>query len=615
MRSLPLRLILPVALATGLVVRRRRRSATPTPPPQPTPAATRPPAARAARATRTPRRRRRGHPVALAVLVLAVIAPLAPASSEGPCEPTPDGMRLVVADLGGDGDVREVTTDVVGLDGTRCTTAPDPDVDVLGVRVGILHTDPNGAAVEPTRLTVSDVPITTRVRVTDTTRASAELVVDGPNGTASATRELGVPRSVRVTVRYPSGWFLTAAPAEGTAVHDGRGGVEVTRSVLLFPPFTPDHVVVSAQAQPGRGTPTVIVESTPADAATLRALLDRTDDRAALAVIGALLDLTAEGADELVDGAFALADGLDELADATEELADGVDELADGVQELLDGVDELVDGVRELRDGTREFADGLGEVADATPALVAGVDDLIEGIGGLAGLAEGLSGLATAVNSPVDEDGIPLEDEDGNTLNPVDALLSFPGPLGFTGTLGALASGLSAIEGNLSGSPETLRGGLAALSAGLATLADAGDDLADGVDELLDGVRELRDGVAELRDGTRELADGTRELADATREVADGARELAEGAEELPEAMREILGIADRRADTLAIDAAAVDAGLARGDEQRAGAALVSVRLEHTGQPALPVIAAAATGSAVAAAGGLGWLMRRRRGA
>ena len=613
MRSRPFRLILPVALATGLVVRRRRRSATPTPPPRSTTAATRPPAAPA---TRPARRHRRGHPAALAVLVLAVVAPLAPASSEGPCEPTRDGMRLVVADLGGDGDVREVATDVVGLDGTRCTTAPDPDVDVIGVRVGILHTDPSGAAVEPTGLTVSDVPITTRVRVTDTTRASTELVVDGPNGTESETRELGVPRSVRVTISYPSGWFLTAAPAEGTAVHDGRGGVEVTRSVLLFPPFTPDHVVVSAQAQPGRGTPTIVVESTPADAATLRALLDRTDDRAALAVIGALLDLTAEGADELVDAAFTLADGLDELADATAELADGVDELADGVQELLDGVDELVDGVRELRDGTREFADGLGEVADATPTLVAGVDDLIEGIGELAQLAQLLSGAALAANAP-------SGDVDALVLNP---LLDPPAPAfpvpgeepplgGFTASLGTLEGGLSDVAAGLSGGPNTLRGGLVALSEGLAALANGGDDLADGVDELLDGVRELRDGVAELRGGTRELADGTRELADATREVADGARELAEGAEELPEAMREILGIADRRADTLALDAAAVDAGLERGDEQRAGAALVSVRLEHTGQPALPVMAAAATGSAVAAAGGLGWLMRRRRSA
>ena len=613
MRSRPFRLILPVALATGLVVRRRRRSATPTMSPRPTAAAVRPPAAPAPRPAH---RRRTGHPLALAVLVMAVVAPLAPASSEGPCEPTLDGMRLVVADLGGDGDVRELTTDVVGLDGIRCTTAPDPDVDVLGVRVGILHTDPGGAAVEPTRLTVSDVPITTRVRVTDTTRASTDLVVDGPNGTASDTRELGVPRSVRVTVRYPSGWFLTAAPAEGTAVHDGRGGVEVTRSVLLFPPFTPDHVIVSAQAQPGRGTPTIVVESTPADAATLRALLDRTDDRAALAVIGALLDLTAEGADELVDGAFELADGLDELADATAELADGVDELADGVQELLDGVDELVDGVRELRDGTREFADGLGDVADAAPALVAGVDELIAGIGGLTDLATLLSRSANAANIPDGDVDALITSVSPDAPTPLFPVPGASPPFGgFTASLAGLAAGLDATASGLSGGPSTLRGGLAALSTGLAALADGGDDLADGVDELLDGVRELRDGVAELRDGTREFADGTRELADATREVADGARELAEGAEELPEAMREILGIADRRADTLALDAAAVDAGLERGDEQRAGAALVSVRLEHAGQPALPVMAAAATGSAVAAAGGLGWLMRRRRGA
>ena len=604
MRRPPLRLLLPVALATGLVVRRRRRSATPGPTPERPVAATR---SSAAPAPRRAGRHRRGRPVALALLVLAVVAPLAPASSEGPCEPTPDGMRLVVADLGGDGDVREVTTDVVGLDGTRCTTVPDPDIDVLGVRVGILHSDLTGAAIEPTRLTVSDVPIATRVRVTDTTRERTEFFVDGPNGTVTDTRQLGVPRSVRITVRYPSGWFLTAAPAEGTAVHDGRGGVEVTRSVLLFPPFTPDHVVVSAQAQPGRGTPTVIVESTPADAVTLRALLDRTDDRAALAVIGALLDLTADGADELVDGVFQLADGLDELADATAELADGVDELADGVQELLDGVDALVDGVRELRDGTREFADGLGDVADASRLLSEGLD-------GLAGIAALLSASASAANLPDDEDdpliidplipnvtGLPIDPPIG-PLFPVPS--TPPSAGGFTASLAALSAALTQTAS-----------GLATLSTGLATLADAGDDLADGVDELLAGVLELRDGVAELRDGTRELADGTRELADATREVADGARELAEGAEELPEAMREILGIADRRADTLALDEAAVDAGLERGDEQRAGAALVSVRLEHTGQPALPVMAAAATGSAVAAAGGLGWLMRRRRDA
>jgi hypothetical protein len=236
--------------------------------------------------------------------MLTLIVPLAPASSEGPCTPSPEGMRLVTAVLGDDGDVGEVTTEILGLDGTRCSVPPDPDVDVLGVQVGLLHRAPSGEAIEPSRLAGRDLPVTTRVRVTDTTRTSTSLSVEGPDGPTSATRDIGIPRSVRVTISYPSGWHLTAAPSEGTAVHHGPGGVEVTHSALLFPPFTAHELVVSAQAQPGRGTPTITVETTPAAPQTLRALLDRTDDRAALAVIGALLDLSAEGADELADGAF-----------------------------------------------------------------------------------------------------------------------------------------------------------------------------------------------------------------------------------------------------------------------------------------------------------------------
>ncbi len=604
------RLLLPVALATGLVVRRRnRRSLRHVTVAPHAPNTTRTPAPPVRR-----ERRRRNHPVVLGLLLIGVLAPLTPASSEGPCTPTPDGLRLITAALGGDGDVRDVTTDVINLDGTRCTTVPPRDEDVLGVRVAILHTDPVGAAIEPTRLTVSEAPITTRVRVADTTRARTELVADGIDGTVRTTRELGVPRSVRITIRYPSGWYLTAAPAAGTAVHDGRGGIEVTRSVVLFPPFTPNDVVVTAQAQPGRGTPTIIVESTPADAPTLRALLDRTDDRAALAVIGALLDLTADGSDALADGSVALADGLDELADATSELADGVEGFADGVQELLDGVDELVDGVRELRTGTRGLADGLGDVADGAPELVRGVDKLIEGLDGLAQVAGLLSDSANAADAALDPSLDTLVESIAGDLAPLFPVPTDPPSAGtFTASLEALSAALRTTADGLSGSPQTLRGGLDALAKGLSELADGGDAVADAVDALFDGVQALRTGVAALRDGARELAEGTRELSDATREVADGARELSEGAEELPGSIREILGIADRRADTLALDEAAITVGLVRGERVRDGAALVSVRLEHSGQPALPVIAAAASGGAVAAAGGLGWMARRRR--
>jgi len=334
-----LRILVPVALATGLAVRRRR--ARPIGVPSDAPALRR----RAEEQQRPARPRHGARPLALGVLLVALIAPLTPASSEGPCEASLDGMRLITASLGDDGDVTRLASSIVGLDGTRCSVAIDPGVDVLGVQVGLLHRDTAGAAIDPARLPGWELPVTTRVRVTDTTRSPTALTFDGPEGPASAMREIGVPRSVRITVSYPSGWHLTSVPSDGAAVHHTTGGVEVTHSALLFPPFTSDEIVISAQARPGRGTPTITVEATPTASRTLSTLLDRTDDRAALAVIGALLDLSAEGADDLAQGALELADGLDELADATVELADGVDELVDGVTELLDGIVELVDGV------------------------------------------------------------------------------------------------------------------------------------------------------------------------------------------------------------------------------------------------------------------------------
>jgi X-X-X-Leu-X-X-Gly heptad repeat protein len=601
--------LLPVALATGLAVRRgRRRRATATD--------GRPRAGAPQSAPRSRRTLPRG--LGAAVLVAALLGPVAAASSQGTCAPDPDGLRMLHAELGDDGDVRSAETRIVTLRGTTCTLPEVPSVDELGVQVAILHRDAAGTSLETPRLSTHDGAVTTRVRVTDATLRSDDDAAGGPSEHAGG-EERGVPQAVRITVRYPDGWQLAALPPLGASVHlPARGGPEVTIDALLFVPFTTDTLLLETTALPARGTPTVIVETTPASPDTLRALLDRTVDRRTLAVVGALLDLTADGTEDLADGALQLADGLDELADGVGELYDGVDELYDGVGELVDGVAELSKGVDALADGTRAYTDGVGDVADGAAALAAGLDQVGAGLTGATQLAQLLAASGAAAAGGAD----PAIDDD-EVLN-VSPLLPMPLPvfptgpaeddLGtFTQSLGFLAASLVQLDGGLSDEDESIRTGLRALADGLELLADGGDDLADGTDELARGVRELLTGVRELRDGVGELREGVGELRDATREIADGARELADGAAELPGAVREILGIVDRRADELNADAARVEDGITAGAARAGGSGVVVTRLEHVGASAMsPAVPAAASG-ALATAGGIGWLFRRRR--
>jgi X-X-X-Leu-X-X-Gly heptad repeat protein len=529
-------------------------------------------------------------PTGRRLAVLALLAALAVPASAGAvtsCAPGPGRVLEHRALIAPDGEPRSLSTWVVGPAGLACRVPGTTTSDDLGVAVAITHRDAGGAAVEGAALARTEGSITTRVRLVDTTAREVVLAAEGPAGPVTESRAIGTPMTVRIDVTYPSTWEPTP-PADAVVRRDGRSTV-VSGIVVLAAPFTPGEAALEVSALPGRGTPEVSVEVTTLPGPVLQALTDRSDDRETYAVLGALLEVTADGTVELADGAGELADGLDALADGTAELADGTAELADGTAELADGVDELVRGVELLATGTRGLADGAG-------GLAAGLDQLapqLEQLATLAGFVEQQVGSLAAVDP-------------------------------------AACASLPATPSTLLEQATTLRCGISGVSAafddpeqglvvGAAALADGAGQTADGVDELLAGVRELAEGTRALAEATATLAEGTRELADGAREAADGAGELADGADELPEALLELLGIADRRAAALALDGAAVARAIELADARARGSDGVVTVLSTSEDRAIgvPVVA-------LGAAGGLGlglalWPLagrwwRRRRG-
>lgn len=513
--------------------------------------------------------------------LLAALAAPASAGAVSTCAAGPGTVLEHRALLAGDGTPEASSTWVVEAGGASCrsprATAP---VD-LGVAVAIVHRDADGATVEPAQLSRVDGTVTTRVRITDATAVERALTATGSAGPVRGTRRIGAPMTVRVELSYPGSW--APRPVGDAAVRAAGRRTLVTSTVVLAVPFTPDAGELEVVAEPGRGVPEVTVVVTTLPGEVLAVLRDRSEDAETYAVLGALLEVTADGTVELADGAGELADGLDELADGTEELADGTRELADGVAELADGVDALVDGVEQLADGTRQLAEG-------TTAYT-------EGIAVLGGQLAALAALSEVVAN-------------------------------------GLGAGFPAVCASLPGTPSSLPESAATVACGLAGVREAFDDperglviggaelaggatlTADGVDELLAGVRELAEGTRALAEGTEDLAAGTRELADGAREAADGARELADGADEVPEALVELLGIADRRAAALALDDAAVARATALATERARGAdGAVAVLTTAAGDAEVPVVALGAAGGASLAllpVLALAWRRRRR---
>ena len=477
--------------------------------------------------------------------------------------------------------------------------------DATDVAVAIVHQDAAGRSLETSELGRVDGPVDTRVSVRDTTARTEDLVVTGPAGVVSATRRIGVPQLVRITITYPSGWELGSARGDGVSVSILEDGVEVTRSGVLFPPLFATALQLTTTARPARGTPTVTVEATPlAQGAPVPSTLL---DRDTTAVVGALLDVTRGGVRELADGAGQLADGTDALAGGARELADGTEELAAGARELADGTEGLVDGAAELRDGTRGLSRGVGQSAIGAEELAGGADALADGTSELAAgtaplaagareLAEGAQQLADGLaiddeltSPPIDpqelldavdaiEDGIrevrddladlvppgtdPTDPEDPNAPLAV-AVLVLTGLADATGELAAgIAAALQALvdaaEGlaaaadgaaELAAGAQELAAGLAQLDAAVRGIRDGADALAAGSGELAGGLGQLSGASRQVADGASELTDGSRELAAGSDGLAAGSRELAAGSDDLADGSREVADGADELAE------------------------------------------------------------------
>jgi X-X-X-Leu-X-X-Gly heptad repeat protein len=530
---------------------------------------------------------------AVAIALLALTTAGATSSTAVACgEPMMPGSVEIA--LSGDGEA--VSAARVDADGGGRCEFTDPDASP--VRVSILYRDASGGVVEGSRVAEADGPVRTEVRVRDLTPSTRAVAFDGPNGADVAEHRLGIPMMSMVTVTFPRSWQVTVPDAPGTTVRVTRGRVEVVSTGLFFQPVTGGERVVSVDAVPGRGRPTVRVLALPVGSDEALGSLEGLLDRDSAAVLAAFLELAADGTDELADGTRELADGVDELSDGTRELADGTIELADGTRELADGVDELSDGTRELADGTRELADGVDELADAFPEIVDGAGeladgtreladgtrefadgigelaavltlladgadglrdglvDLADGIGELAGGAAGVAGgLDAAVSGAEDladrigglgsslrdfyetspPDGLGLDLDDLDPGDEADARVL--ATLEFVDQLeDLLAPGADELASSLS----TLANGLADIAGGLAALDDGMPELVAGATQLAQGLAGVDAGLSALAKGAGELAKGTDKLADGTNTLADGLGEVDEGIGELADGTGEL---------------------------------------------------------------------------
>ncbi|MFU8840417.1 MAG: hypothetical protein ACNA8R_06815 [Nitriliruptoraceae bacterium] len=559
--------------------------------------------------------RRRGRGVArvagVSLLAAGLLTIPLPVMDAAACPPVgPDVAVTTVATLADDGEVVRLDRRLVSADATSCLDEGEGDAAALPVAVAVLHEDAGGRSLEATELGQQEGAVRTRVAVRDVTARTRRVEVDGPEGTTVTDRLLGVPQVVRVAVRYPPGWQVTATVEDGTAVRVVDGRTEVARTAVLFPPLLDDELVLTLLARPGSGTPSVSVDASPL-AGVEPFVLDVLDPDA-LAVVGALGELAADGATQLADGAQELAGGTRELASGSRDLADGTREIADGTRALAGGAGELAGGARELAAGTGQLADGAGQVATgaadgaagaqelagATGQLASGVGELAEGTAGLAAGAAELAagaraladGLAAGVEQVPDVDPAVIAEQVTElaarvaTIREQLAAAVPPGtdptdpndpnaPLALAvATLAAVADGL----GQLAIGLDAAVGELTAALDGLTAAADGARQVATGADELATGAAGLAAGAAELAAGAEVLATGTGELARGLDALAAGADGIAVGTREVAAGS---VGLADGSAelaagtDTLADGAASLADGsveLAAGTDELA---------------------------------------------
>jgi X-X-X-Leu-X-X-Gly heptad repeat protein len=529
--------------------------------------------------------------VAVALLALTAIGATASTPEACPRDREPGSVEIALADDGEVVDAAHVDADGSG----RCTLA---DPAALPISVSILYRDGDGAVVEGSRLAEAGAVVRTEVRVRDLTPAPRSVAFSGPNGDEVVDRNLGIPTMSVVTVTFPRSWQVQVPDVPGTSVRVTGGRVEVVSTGLFFQPVTGGERVVTVDAVPGRGRPTVRVLALPLGSDDVLGDLEGLLDRDTTAVLAAFLELAAEGTDELADGTTELADGTRELADGTTELADGTRELADGTAELADGVDELADGTRELADGTAELADGVGEFADAFPEIVDGAEALADGtrelaegtsefadgigelaavlglladgadglrsglmgladaIEGLAGgtqriaiglddAASGAGGLATAVGNlggtlrdfyeASPPEGLGLDLDDLDADDPADARI-----IATLDFVDQLAGDLAPEADELAEALGALATGLTDIASGLAALDGGMPDLVAGATQLAEGLAGVDAGLTALAAGAGEIAKGTSKLAEGTDGLAEGLAEVDDGVGELADGTSEL---------------------------------------------------------------------------
>lgn len=531
------------------------------------------------------RRRARRRAAVVLVALTALVAADAPQFRAGlACEvPASDDAVIQRVELAPDGGVERIRDQRVDVEGRTCDDGAG-DADELPVAVSVSHEADDRGSVEPAEFPRVEGAMTTRVRVRDTTAADRTVEVDGPLGVTEETRRIAVPQLVRIAISYPDGWDVAAPSGEGLTTRVSGRGVEVARTALLAAPFAAESVGLEVRATPGRGTPSVEVDATPVGGTERIVLPDELLDRDAAAVLGALVELAADGAGELADGAGQLADGTGELADGTRELAGNTDPLIDGSQGVADGSRELAGGARELAEGQRGLADGMAGIAEGADETAAGARELSDGAAelevglaeladGAEPLAEGAAGVAAGARQLADEleaagtAGAALQAAVADARAIEQGLRELARNLRELGDdargapIGALLDLRDQLESEDPGDPA-----IAALDTSIALLRQAGeaphalavvaDDLADGLGAALDAIAEvgagleaLTNGSEELAAGAEEVADGVEELAAALGPIAAGAAGLAEGAAELTTALGGLADGADELED------------------------------------------------------------------
>lgn len=550
------------------------------------------------------RRPPRSHRAALlvgALLVPLAAAPAAAGFTSGPDDCTsltPVVARAEVrADLAGDGSVTAAERERQLSDerGADCRTTDGRAAGTLPVAVGILHATAADGALETGQLGSASGPVTTRIAVRDRTAEPRQVTVDVPGGTETRERRVAVPHLVRIAISYPRSWTAVAPGTDGVRTDVVDGGVHLAVTELLFPPITGDELVLPITAEPGRGAPTVRVEAVPVTDEEASRLAAGELDRDAAAVVAALTEAGAEGAEQLATGAAELADGIDDLAAGNRQLADGLADAAAGGAQLRAGADQLAAGAAELAVGTRQLAAGLRPLAEGARRVAEGNRQLAEQLSVAADGADALADGNEELADGAEELGVgsrQLADAAGSLREAIAALPDL-GPvtddvIGPADEVVAGAEATARAGDRLSaGNRELARGnrelaeGLREAAGGSRELAEASEQVADGTAEAASGADELADGSQQLAEGADEFADavdaytrGVEDAADASEQLADGAAaaaggadDLADGAAELPDALHQATDTADRENIRRAEQRAIVAVGRDLADE------------------------------------------------